>query len=394
MNTSSERLLSILEQLTAFPTVSDQSNLELIEYVRALTDSAASMVHQLDDSKARKASLLLRFGPDAPGGILLSGHTDVVPADGDGWDSPPFTLTTRDDRLYGRGVADMKGFIAAALTAALQHHEAAAAGSVAALQRPIYLALTYDEEVGCLAAPSLIASFRDQVAPIEAAIIGEPTMMQPVLANKGISEYITDFFGRSAHSSKPHLGINAIELAHRYMNRILELATEFRRSGADNSCIPPYTTVQIGTIHGGSATNIVPDHCRISCDLRCFHDRDRQYFEQELAAARTLLLAEFKLDQSSMRTTITCTVPPLEPRPDSAALRLAAGLTGITEPLWVPYATEAGQYQQAGYEAVILGPGSIEQAHQNNEWIALDQLEDCLKLLQQLFSRQSTPATK
>ncbi|AFG38101.1 acetylornithine deacetylase [Spirochaeta africana] len=389
MNRHRDLLLTVLSRLIAFPTVSDQSNLDLVSYVRELCEPHAALIHQVDDPDEPKASLLVRFGPDAPGGILLSGHTDVVPADPEGWQSDPFRLEQRGDRLYGRGTADMKGFIAAVLAAILESPSSAAPG--AQLQRPVYLALTYDEEVGCLAAPPLIESFRDRIAPLSAVLVGEPSGMQPVVANKGISEYITEFHGRSAHSSKPQLGINAIELAHHYAARILQLAADFRTTGQQNSCDPPYTTIQLGTIAGGSATNVVPDYCRLSCDLRSFHDSDRQFFETEMAAVRQQLLQQYNLDPAAITTSITCNVPPLEPRPDSTAIRLAQELTGETRLNRVPYATEAGQYQQAGYEAVILGPGSIEQAHQRDEWISLAQLDSCQAMLQRLLALQSRP---
>ncbi len=381
MNHRVAETISVLEQLIGFPTVSDTSNTALIEYISAYCRDSAGLIHRLDDPQEDKSSLLLRFGPNTPGGILLSGHTDVVPAGGSGWESDPFTLTRSGDRLYGRGTADMKGFIAASMAVAVRDADR--------LRRPVYLALTYNEEVGCLAAPPLIDSFLPLVSSIDAVIVGEPTGMRPVSGNKGISEYITTFRGKSAHSSKPHLGINAIEIAHRYIDFILHLAAEFRKEeAADSSCNPPYTSVQVGTISGGTATNVVPDYCRVSCDLRSFHTADRLYFEQQMEQTRRSLIQEYGLGDSGIMTTQTCNVPPLEPRHDSVALQLAAELTGILEPEQVPYATEAGQFQQAGFSTVILGPGSIEQAHQVNEWLSVDQLTSAVRFIEKIFSRQ------
>ncbi len=378
-----DETINVLTALVAFPTVSHQPNQELIQFVTDYLGKSAAIAAQYTDESSGKTSLLYRFGPDAPGGVILSGHTDVVPVEESGWHNDPFSLTQQDGKLFGRGSTDMKGFIALATTSGKNLSSE--------LKRPIYLALTYDEEVGCLAAPLLIKAFAGRIPEIQAVIVGEPTSLRPVSAHKGISEFVTTFKGKAAHSSKPHLGIHAINLALDYMAGLRRLGEDMQRrpAPANADCHPTWATSHIGTVHGGSATNIIPEKCRISYDLRSFQADDLQYFTQELDALRQRVLSQHDLPAEAITTRQSCDVPPLEPRPDSPAARLASELSGQSLCEWVPYAAEAGQYQQAGFPTVLLGPGSIEQAHQTNEYIEIAQLNEALAIMEKLFSRQS-----
>ncbi len=377
--------LDVLKKLVSFPTVSDQPNSDLIEYALEYSNTHAVLVHREHDPIHDKSSILLRYGPEKPGGILLSGHTDVVPVNSKEWASDPFRVSIRDGKAYGRGTTDMKGFLALAL---------AAGNTYSSLQRPVFLALTYDEEVGCLSAPPLIQATIDHLNSLEAVIVGEPSMLRPAAANKSIAEFITEFSGAAAHSSKPHLGVNAVEIAAEYIMQLKNIITNINSAGTAipggdaNKADPPWTTSQVGTIRGGSATNIVPDRCRISYDLRSFLNSDRELFKQKIEGARQNLIKKYKLADTAITTSQACDVPPLEFRPDSPALRLAQSLSGSSQADWVPYATEAGQYQQAGLSTIILGPGSIEQAHQTDEFLSLEQLKAGDLLMQALFERQ------
>ncbi|GAB6089624.1 hypothetical protein JCM12856_12170 [Spirochaeta dissipatitropha] len=279
----------------------------------------------------------------------------------------------------------MKGFIASAISAAAQAPKP---------ERPVFLALTYDEEVGCLAAPSLIEASLPLIHEPQAVIVGEPSSMKPITANKSIAEYRTEFRGISGHSSKPQLGLNAIELAHEYISSLLKIAEFFRNQPASlpeapESCRPSYTTVQVGTIRGGSATNVIPDRCMISYDLRSFYSADRTYFENEIKQARRTIIKKYRLSEDAIQTEKSCDVPPLEPEVSNPAISLAGMLCGECPLEWAPYATEAGQYQTAGLPTVILGPGSIEQAHQINEWIQISQLESSEEMIRNIFRLQS-----
>lgn len=383
--TDNSRLYYLLEKLVSYPTVSNCSNIELIDFVCNYCESFGSRLVYLPDSSGSKASVMLRFGPDAPGGIILSGHTDVVPALEEDWQSDPFSLVQKNDRLYGRGTVDMKGFIASVISAAAQAPRP---------EKPVYLALTYDEEVGCLAAPSLIEASLPLISDPHAVIVGEPSSMKPITAHKSITEYRTEFKGISGHSSKPHLGLNAIELAHEYISSLLKIAEFFRNQPsplpkAPENCKPAYTTVQVGTIRGGSATNVIPDRCMISYDLRSFYSADKAYFENEIEQAMRSIINKYSLPENAIQTGKSCDVPPLEPEQSNPAISLASRLCGRQSTEWAPYATEAGQYQAAGLPALILGPGSIEQAHQIDEWIEISQLNSSEEMIRNIFQLQS-----
>lgn len=348
--------VEILRRLVAFDTTSRRSNLDLVHWVADYLEHAGARVHLTSDVSGEKANILATIGPDMPGGIILSGHTDVVPVDDQDWESDPFVLASRDGRLHGRGAVDMKGFVAACL-AAVPHWRARE------LRRPIHLALSYDEEVGCLGVPLLIADMLAHGPRPALAIIGEPTQMRIGLSHRGFYGYRSVFHGRAAHSSDPRLGASAIEPAAAFVAALASFgkAECGERSG---------TTVNIGKIAGGSAINIVPERCEVVWEFRP---------PNEAGASAVLAEVESLIAGLSggvgVETMPLARVLPLDCTADSPAVAVARELGGLWPPIAMPFGTEAGFFQQAGIPALVCGPGSIAQAHQPDEWIAITELE-------------------
>lgn len=360
-----------LARLIAFDTTSRGSNLALIGYVEEFLAGLGVASHRVGNADGSKANLYATLGPSVPGGIVLSGHTDVVPVDGQDWASDPFTLTRRGERLYGRGTCDMKAFLALALAAAPQFARARS--------RPVHLAFSYDEEVGCLGAPSMIrALVRDLPAPA-AVIVGEPTGMEVVGGHKGIASWTVTVTGHEAHSSLTHLGISANMVAVRLMHALTELAAALERD-ADHASLfrPRHATLTIGLMNGGTAINILARECSFAFDLRTPPGQDPGAiiapFLLQCAMADSELRARFEGTGVEVRQ--RSSTPSFLLEPDSVAERLSRRLAGDNGPTRVvSYAAEAGQFQQAGFSTVICGPGSIEQAHQPDEYIEAAQIE-------------------
>ncbi|WP_186419672.1 acetylornithine deacetylase [Bosea sp. CS1GBMeth4] len=348
--------VEILRRLVAFDTTSRRSNLDLVHWTADYLASAGARIRLTRDAAGEKANLLATLGPDEPGGIVLSGHTDVVPVDGQDWAGDPFALASRDGRLHGRGAVDMKGFVAACLAAV-------AGWRGGSLRRPIHIALSYDEEVGCLGVPLLIADLLAQGPPPALAIIGEPTQMRIGLRHRGFYGYRSVFRGRPAHSSDPRLGASAIEPAAAFVAALASLGGA--EAGERNG-----TTVNIGKIAGGSAINIVPERCEVVWEVR-----PPEAFMAGAVLAAVESLAGRLPAGVSVETTALARVPPLDCDPDGPAAGVARGLGGLWPPLAMPFGTEAGFFQQAGIPALVCGPGSIAQAHQPDEWIAVAELE-------------------
>jgi acetylornithine deacetylase len=367
-----ERATAILGDLVAFDTTSRDSNLRLIEYVEARLGGIGVASTRVANADGSKANLYATLGPSVAGGVVLSGHTDVVPVDGQPWTSDPWTLTRRGDRLHGRGTCDMKGFLALALAAA---PDAATGG----LKRPVHLAFSYDEEVGCLGAPSMIAELVRHLPPVAAVIVGEPTGMEVVAGHKGISSWEVVVAGHEAHSSLTHLGVSANMVAVGLMHELTALAARLEREGdAGSPFHPPHATLTIGQVAGGTAVNILARECRFVFDLRCPPGQDPDAviapFLARCAATDRELRARFPA--AGVAVTRRSKTPSFAPEPDGAAERIARGLAGDNGPARaVAYAAEAGQFQAAGFSAVICGPGSIEQAHQPNEYLEIAQIE-------------------
>jgi len=375
---------ALLARLVAFPTVSDRSNLDLIDWVEAYLAEHGIAATRVPNEDGSKAGLFAQVGPDVPGGVVLSGHTDVVPVAGQAWDSDPWDLVERDGRLYGRGTADMKGFDALALAAM-------AKAARADLKRPLQLALSYDEEVGCLGAPPLIARMRAALPPAGAVIVGEPTMLQAVTGHKGCMRILVHVHGFEVHSSLMHTGVSAVMQGARLVEWCRQ-AVEVNRAKplAPGSELfePPFTTLHVGQIEGGTAHNITAKDCRFSIDLRTVPSEATQDWLARLRAVAAEIEAEAQAVRPEARIEIEMLsdTPGLAPEPDNVAEALARRLTGDNAPSAVSYGTEAGLFQEGGYSAVICGPGDIAQAHQPNEFLSLDQFRAGARFLDRLIA--------
>ena len=382
--TALERTISLLGDLVAFPTVSSDSNLALIGYVASYLQNLGADVRVYADDSGAKANLFATLGPMIDGGIVLSGHSDVVPVEDQDWSSNPFALEEREGRLYGRGSCDMKGFIAASLATAPDFAKAD-------LKRPIHFAFTHDEEVGCLGAQSLMQELGRLPFRPSVAIIGEPTEMRLIEGHKGCYEYSVAFTGLEGHGSLPDLGVNAVEYAVRYVARLMELRETLReRAPKDSRFEPPWTTLQVGRLSGGVAHNIIPGHCALDWELRPVRKADGDFVKAEIAAfVDEALRPEMKAvsPDADIVTHVLGEVDGLEPLPDSEAVRLVAELTGANQADVVAFGTEAGLFQGSGISAVVCGPGSIEQAHKPDEYVTCSQLELALAMLARLVPK-------
>ncbi|HEX6222733.1 MAG TPA: acetylornithine deacetylase [Acidimicrobiia bacterium] len=372
----------LLGDLVGFPTVTSESNLDLIEYVFDFLEPHATEIRTTRSPIEPKANLLATLGPATDGGVILSAHSDVVPADELDWTGAPFVAMRREQRIYGRGAADMKGFLACAL---------AAAPGLAALdlKRPVQIAVTFDEEVGCRGAPLLIDDLCTHGPKPQAAIIGEPTEMGIVTAHKGCYEYTTTIRGVEGHGSQPDDGVNAVQFGARYIAKLIELAAVLRTRAPENSSYdPPHTTISTGRIQGGSARNVVAGECVLEWEMRPVRRDDARWVLDSLRDYETAL-AEEMAPECAIVTVAEGEVDGLESDPDSPAVGLMKELLGTDEVSTVPFGTEAGLYQQAGIAAVVCGPGSIDVAHQPDEYVGLDQLEACLEMIQALGEKLS-----
>ncbi|HKR20598.1 MAG TPA: acetylornithine deacetylase [Stellaceae bacterium] len=375
--------VAMVHKLVGFDTTSRESNLALIEFARDWLDGFGIKSELVLDASRRKANLFATIGPEDKPGILLSGHSDVVPVDGQDWHSEPFKATEKDDRLYARGSSDMKSFIAVALALVPDF-------IAAKLKTPIHLGITYDEEVGCLGVRPLIAALAKRQVKPRLCIIGEPTMMQPVIANKGKHSYACRVRGRESHSALAHVGVNAVETAAEIVAHLKAMARRRRQDGPfDDGFMPPYSTIHVGTIQGGTALNIVPRDCRFEFEIRDLPGDDADAVRAEIERFAQSLLPEMRAvsgDTAIEFDTLNVT-PPLSTAPDSEIVQLAQALSGANAIGKVSYTTEGGLYQRGGIPTVICGPGSIEQAHRPDEFIALDQVKQCEAFMQRLLER-------
>ncbi len=361
----------IMERLVAFPTVSRDSNLDLIDWVETYLHGFGVTSHRVTDATGRKAALFANVGPDVEGGVVLSGHTDVVPVDGQAWDSDPFTVTERDGRLYGRGTCDMKGFCALALAAVPLALERG-------VRRPLQIALSYDEETGCIGAPPMIDAMVRLLPRAAAVIVGEPSMMQAVTGHKGNLGFEVDVVGHEVHSSLLPQGVSAVMEAARlidWANRMNAGNRAGKPSDLAAVFDPPWTTVHTGQITGGTAHNITARHCHFDLDFRVVPGETVRGWEARLRERVAEIEAVMQSVRPATRIVLTETfnVPALEPEEDGPAEALVRAITGDNGVHVVSYATEAGQFQERGYSAVICGPGDIVHAHQPNEHITLEQ---------------------
>ncbi|MEO0883748.1 MAG: acetylornithine deacetylase [Pseudomonadota bacterium] len=377
--------LDWIARLVRHDTTSRNSNLNLIEDVESYLGDHGVASTRVSNEDGTKANLYFSVGPAVAGGVVLSGHTDVVPVDDQPWDTDPWTVVEKDGKLYGRGTADMKSFSAIGLSLL---PEMLAAG----LKRPIHFALSYDEEVGLLGAPAMIQEIKDLVPTPAAVIVGEPTDMHVVDGQKGIALFRTEITGHEAHSSQPHRGASAIMAAGRLIAKIEEMVTRRRLAASSTSSfMPPYTTMSVGVIEGGTAANILARRCGFTWDVRAIDRDDVAAIRVEFDAEARAVLEDMQAiaPECQITTDMLADGPPLVPQPDNPAAELAHKLTGSNDRSSVSYAAEAGQFQEAGFPTVICGPGSIDQAHQPNEFIKLSQVAEGTRFIRNLISHLS-----
>lgn len=379
--------LAILDRLIGFPTVSARSNLDLIDHVEELLAGHGIKATRIPDVTGKKASLLATIGPSDRAGIVLSAHTDVVPAEEPSWTSPPFAATRRENRIHGRGACDMKGFIATCLSHVDAFKRAATA-------TPVHLALSYDEEVGCRGAPDLVkATAALPVRPV-LCIVGEPTSLRVVSAHKGKVARRIRITGRTGHSAMPHRAANAVFVAARIVAKLEDMAQELTRLTYDGIAFdPPYSTLHVGSLHGGTALNLVPDQAQIEFEIRSVPDADVSGLlqridalvdEQSLTLKRTAPEADITIEDLSA-------YPGLTPS-SAAAVNSVARLAGVDPGMeTVSFGTEAGLYSEAQIPTVVCGPGDMARAHKADEWIGVDELESANRMMARLAQKLDQP---
>ena len=379
------RAKALLAQLIAFESVSDRSNLPLIAFVEDYLAAFGVRSRRAPNGSGEKTALLATLGPRVDGGVVLSGHTDVVPVEGQAWTSPPFVMREADGRLYGRGACDMKGFAACVLAAVPDF-------LAAPLKRPVHIALSYDEETTCLGSTDVIAWFgRDEPRP-SAVVVGEPTMMEVADAHKSVATIRTVVKGCEAHSALPALGANAVAAAADIVSEIGRLARAYEKGPLDPRFAPPYSTLHVGMIHGGTARNILARECAFDWEFRGLPGVSPslplgqvQAFVDTVALPR---LTRF-VDGPAIATEIEALAPALAAVAGSAAETLALRLTRSNRTIAVSFATESGHFQAAGIPTVVCGPGSIDQAHKPDEYVEEQQLAACLAFLDGLAGELS-----
>ena len=382
--TADSASVAMIRRLVAYPTVSRDSNLELIHFIRDTLKPLDADIRLTHDDGGRKANLFATLGPRGESGIVLSGHTDVVPVEGQPWDGDPFKVVEKDSRLYGRGTSDMKSFVACALALAPEFMERG-------LKAPLHLAFSYDEEVGCLGVGRMIADLARAGIRPRSCIVGEPTLMKPVIAHKGKQSYRCTVRGLAGHSAYAPHGVNAVEYAAEAVAFLKGMARRHRDRGPyDRSFDVAHTTVHTGGIRGGTALNVIPHDCAFDFEfrhlpgddpeqlLREFSEHVKGRLEPEMRAVDPA--AGFDIEKLSE-------IPVLDTGPESEVVALAQELAGERDLGKVSFGTEASQFQRAGIPTVVCGPGSIEQAHKPNEYVTLDQIAQCESFLRRLMER-------
>jgi acetylornithine deacetylase len=376
--------LELIRKLIAFPTVSRDSNLELIDYVRELLRPLDADLRMTFDHDRRKANLFATLGPRGLPGMVLSGHTDVVPVDGQDWSSDPFTVTERDGRLYGRGTSDMKSFIACTLALAPEFVRRG-------LKTPVHLAFSYDEEVGCLGVRDLLADMVQAGIKPASCVVGEPTEMRPVIAHKGKQSYRCTVRGLASHSAYAPYGVNAVEAAAEAVAFLKQLARRHRDHGPyDRGFDVAYTTVHTGVIRGGTALNIVPHDCVFDFEFRNLPGDDPNALLKEFEAhVRAVIEPEMHAvdPQSGFRIVKMSEIPALDTGAEAEITALAQEFSGSNDIAKVSFGTEASQFQVAGVPTIVCGPGSIREAHKPDEFVTLEQVARCERFLHGLMSR-------
>jgi acetylornithine deacetylase len=380
MSVSPGTAKELLARLVAFDTTSTKTNIPLIAFVESYLAEHGIASHRVPTADGQKASLFATIGPDGVGGLGLSGHTDVVPVSGQRWDTDPFVLTEREGKLYGRGSCDMKGYLACVLAMVPQFTRRK-------LKMPIHIAFSYDEEIGCTGVRPMIAELGKTLPRPLMVFVGEPTEMTVVSAHKGPVRWRVEVTGRAAHSSMPHLGVNAISYAGALLGELGRMEAELKAGQQDQRFDPPWTTLQVTQIEGGTASNIVPAPCWFGWEIRGLPGFDPMTLDSRLKAfAAEHCLPEMRRVAKEAKIDITAInrVAAFAADTPSGIVPLTLQLAAQNETFCVSYCTEAGLFQQGGAPAIVCGPGSIAQAHTANEFVGVSELEKCLKFLDRL----------
>lgn len=382
MSNNLARAEGILEKLVGFDTTSHRTNLPLIIYIESLLKQADIPFQRVMNESGDKCSLFATIGPDVAGGIGLSGHTDVVPVDGQVWTSDPFTLTKRGERLYGRGTTDMKGFVACTL-ASLDLFKRAD------LLRPIHLLFSYDEEVGCTGVRPMISELGGRLAKPSMILVGEPTKCEVVDAHKSILSFVTKITGLEAHSSLLHKGVSAIVPAARLIAKLDDIQTELASTQNNSRFDPPYSTIHVGHVSGGTARNIIAQNCEFLWEVRALPGFDgRNILIQMTDYAQSELVPAMKeISQGTGIETIDCGIVPGFAA-KSEVINIALKLANRNETFAVSYGTEAGLFDEADIPSVVCGPGDIHQAHKPDEFIERAELHKCMRMLERVVAQQ------
>jgi len=378
--------VAVLDRLVGFPTISTDSNIALVDYVVDYLGRQGVSCHISRDAGGGKANVLAMIGPAQPGGVVLSGHTDVVPVAGQPWTTDPFVLHAADGRLYGRGTADMKGFIACVLASV-------PAMRARRLERPIMLSFSYDEEIGCNGVHQVIDALGDAVPKPDLCIVGEPSGMRIINAHKGVRLFSTVFQGADCHSSDPRAGASAVHAAVAVLSELLAMEEELRQRGDSVLSLPvgfdpPYSTLNIGRVVGGTTTNVLARECRVDWELRLLPGQDVDEVPnriEELVRTKVRPRLQAMHPGCTVETEMLCDVPPLAPESDARAEQLTKRLTRSNATETVSFGSEAGLFQRAGLSTVICGPGEIAVAHKPDEYVTRDQLALCLGFLDRLI---------
>ena len=375
----------MLEKLVAFPSVSSESNLPIIDFIESYLGEHSVQSWRVYDETGLKSNLYAQIGPNVEGGVVLSGHTDVVPVVGQAWDTDPFGLTEVDGKLFGRGSCDMKGFLATGLALVPEM-------VVADLKYPIQFAFSYDEEVGCIGAPFMISEMIEKLPKAKAVIVGEPSMMQVVTGHKGAIGFITKVHGFEIHSSLMHNGVSAVMTAARLIEWLRKQFVDGMNAApndVDALFDPPFSTFHVGVINGGTASNITAKYCDFTTDIRCPPSQNpMDWFNRYMD-----FVAKVEAEIQAIRPEASIEIiprdvnPALKPETDGLAESFVRQVTGDNGTHVVSYGTEAGQFQREGYSVVVCGPGNIEQAHQPNEFISVNQLEAGVAFIRNIIEK-------
>ena len=380
-----EKSIKILKDLISFKTISGENNSSLINYCENILSKSGATSFKVFDADKKRVNLFATLKAKKSNGkepIILSGHTDVVPVS-KGWSTDPFVAEIKNDKLYGRGSCDMKGFLACSLAFADIF-------SKSNLSRDIHFSLTFDEETACVGAPLLIKELKKRKITNGICIVGEPTKMKIIDSHKACYEYTTFFEGLAGHSSKPDQGVNAAEYASRYVNKLMSLRNDLKNREPDNSIFtPPYSTLSIGGIFGGIAHNVIADKCHVNWETRPVNKQDGIFLNNEIDNYANELLTEMKkkYPSASIRKKIIGEIIGFDRIQDSKACEFVSSITGDNKREVVSFGTEAGLFQEIGISTVVCGPGSIEQAHTIDEFIELNEIKKCLSFLEGVKER-------